>query len=465
MAAPAASVGTDRAPSRLRRWATRDRAVIALLGGLLAAIHLTCLALQSIEAFHPDLVLMIIEGVVYAVAVKLVWNGRRRVPVGFILGLGLALRLAILFSTPYHSTDVYRYIWDGRVQAAGINPYLFVPNDPALASLRDDAIWPMINRGAYAPTIYPPAAQALFFLTTRIGESVAVMKVAMVLFEGVTVWALLRLLDREGLPRQRVLIYAWCPLPIWEFAGSGHVDAAMIALVMLAVLACRSGRAGWAGTVLGLATLVKLLPVLLLPALWRPLRPSGDRTGRPPWRRWELRLPLAFAATVALGYLPYLGAGKAVLGFLPGYVAEEGVYDGSRFWLLRLLDTETGWMPPSTLYLAISGLGLAALALSLLLRQGFEPRPSYAGALALATAAMFVLTPDYPWYFAWLLPFLCFVRSWAVLWLAVVAFVLYWADPRGPLWMTNLLFGGALAVGAFELARHLTLRYRTGSAA
>src|SRR5439155_24445470 len=55
-------------------------------------------------------------------------------------------RLSILFTAPYLSDDIYRYIWDGRVQAAGINPYRYIPADPALARLRDDKIYPKINR-------------------------------------------------------------------------------------------------------------------------------------------------------------------------------------------------------------------------------------------------------------------------------------------------------------------------------
>src|SRR5207253_5010451 len=103
-------------------------------------------------------------------------------------------RLSLLFSAPYLSDDIYRYVWDGRVQAARINPYRYIPADPALAQLRDDKIYPRINRRDYAHTIYPPAAEAVYFLTTRISESVTWMKATMVLFEGIAVWAIAQLL-------------------------------------------------------------------------------------------------------------------------------------------------------------------------------------------------------------------------------------------------------------------------------
>src|SRR3954453_21398147 len=104
------------------------------------------------------------------------------------------MRLALLFVEPYLSSDIYRYIWDGRVQAAGINPYRYIPTDDALHGLRDEAIYPLINRAHYAPTIYPPAAQLVYLAATRISESPQFMKAVMVAFEGLAVFALLQLL-------------------------------------------------------------------------------------------------------------------------------------------------------------------------------------------------------------------------------------------------------------------------------
>jgi hypothetical protein len=108
-----------------------------------------------------------------------------------------------------------------------------------LADLRDDKIYPRINRRDYAATMYPPLAQFTYLLTTRISESVTWMKATMLLFEVVTIWALLHLLTSFGLSRERVLLYAWHPLIVWEVAGSGHVDAIVIAFICLALLAPR----------------------------------------------------------------------------------------------------------------------------------------------------------------------------------------------------------------------------------
>ena len=110
--------------------------------------------------------------------------------------VAIACRLVALFAEPYLSSDIYRYVWDGIVQHAHISPYRYVPGDPALAFLRapHQDIFDNINRRDYAHTIYPPAAQALFYLITWISPTVTFMKTVMVLFEGVTMYALITLL-------------------------------------------------------------------------------------------------------------------------------------------------------------------------------------------------------------------------------------------------------------------------------
>ena len=203
---------------------------------------------------------------------------RHALPV--ILGVGLAARLLVLPATPLNSTDAYRYVWDGRVQAAGINPYRYVPADPALMPLRDApshpgpdpaAIYPNVNRAEYAPTIYPPAAQAIFAATGLLRFGLVGMKAAMLGFDLLTAAAILLILRAAGRPATHVLVWAWNPLVIWEFANGGHIDSPAIAFTALAVLAAIHTRATWSGIAIGLAVATKLLPAAIFPALWRPL--------------------------------------------------------------------------------------------------------------------------------------------------------------------------------------------------
>jgi len=177
-----------------------------------------------------------------------------------VLVFAALLRLSPLTAEPRLSDDIYRYVWDGRVQAAGINPYRHIPAEQPLAGLRDEAIYPKINRRDYAPTIYPPLAQMIFFATTRVSESVAWMKLTMVAFEAAGLWAVVWLLASWGLPPQRVVLFAWHPLAVWEIAGSGHLDALMICFVCLALVARRRDREGLTGAMLACAALVKFYP-------------------------------------------------------------------------------------------------------------------------------------------------------------------------------------------------------------
>lgn len=412
------------------------------MAGLLVAVHGVAVWLQLVDAEHAQIVSVLIEGLVYTGAAYLSMTARLTASPGMILAIATVLRISLLFFEPYHSTDIYRYVWDGRVQDAGINPYLYIPDDHALSGLRDTTIWPNINRADYAHTIYPPAAEALFFLATRVSETTVWMKMVLLAFEAGTIAVLLRLLDGENLPRQRILLYAWSPLPVWEFSGGGHVDAAMMACAVTAVLLRRRGVDFAAGAALGLAILVKLFPLVLAPALWRP-----------PQRR----LPLACVMVIALGYLAYSGAGAKVLGFLPGYVGEEGIGDGHGFWLVSLSARVAGVVIPALVYLAAAAALMGAVALRILLRPEV-PGAIFANCLALAATGMVVLSPAYPWYFCWLVPFLCFVPSVPVFWLTGSAVVLYWGSISDFPWMPDIVYGGYVVAAAADFARRFFIR-------
>ena len=363
-------------------------------------------------------------GLCYAAAVALTQRQAlpRRPALLTVLGAAAVMRLLTLVSPPLLSTDLYRYVWDGRVQAAGINPYVYLPADPALAALRDtgagpEAIYPNINRADTAPTIYPPAAQAIFAAIGLSWPTIWGVKAAMLAFDALAIGAALLLLRAARLPPERVLIYAWNPLPVWEFAGGGHIDAAALALSALAVLAAVRRRPAWAGAALALAVLCKLLPAALFPAIWR---------------RWDLRTPLMCAAVIAAGYACYAGAGWRVLGYLPGYASEERLSTGGGFFLLRLLGIlgpVPGWATPA--YLAAALAGLLALAAWVSLRAPLPADPAARAfmisrdAVWLTAAVMAALSPHYPWYFTALTIPSVLAPAPSVLWLTLSAPVLY----------------------------------------
>lgn len=422
-----------------------------LLAGLLLAGETVGLAAQ----YHRDLTGFIIaatlQGAVWAVAATVVTRRSDEKPgLLLILAIAIVLRLGALTAPVFLSDDVYRYIWDGRIQAAGINPYRYIPTDPVLAPLRDEAIFPNINRNNYAPTIYPPVAQMLFWLATRLGETVLAVKLIFVAIEAVGIGALLLVLRATGAPKEHILLYAWHPLPVWEIAGSGHVEAAVVAFVALALAAAVTGRRAWSGAMIGAATLVKFFPVVLVPALWRPARSNlGD------WR-WLA----AFIAVIVVAYLPYIGVGSRVIGFLPGYVAEENLASGGGFWPLDL--ARRAVPVPLAAYLGLAVTVVAGLAIAAL-RRPSNRLSTLPWATVLATAALFFASPHYPWYFVWLVALLCVAAWWPAWWLTLTAVLLYWNAKTGdiPLWVGFTVYAGFVILCCADIARRFLFAART----
>lgn len=396
------------------------------LGILLLVCEIGIFAAHSHDHFYWILFWLLISGIPFLLAVWLVFR-RSAFPRNtfwiIFIAAGLFRVLLLPLDPPRLSTDIYRYIWDGRVQGSGVNPYLFRPVDPQLARLRDNAIYPRINRKEYAHTIYPPVAQMFFLIATRVTQSVVGFKTIFIVIDLVTIGLIAATLRAVGQPAERVIAYAWHPLPIFEFAGSGHVDALMIFFIAVALWARVRGKFGLVGFALAAAALVKLIPIVLLPAFYQ---------------RWDRKLPITFAATVVLCYLPYLfGTGVRVLGFLPEYAQEEGLQNGARYYLLLLIDTILGWcgvvhdMPPAV----FNGLALALLAgiaVWVFFRQpplGKETDENkglwISSGFVLAFVFTVLLSSYYPWYYSWLALFLCFVPNSAALALTLIVWPLY----------------------------------------
>ncbi|GAB0117829.1 hypothetical protein [Acidisoma sp. 7E03] len=365
-------------------------------------------------------ILLCVSAGTYFAAVRLVLreDGPRHM-LWLVLGVAALLRVALLTVPPMLSTDIYRYVWDGRVQAQGINPYRYIPADPALSALRDATVYPHINRKEYARTIYPPVAEMAFAAAGRLWDSVTGFRLMALGFEGLGIGAMLLLLPLAGLPRSRILIYAWNPLALWSFASDGHVDAIAVGFLGLALLLRARHRDGWAGAALGAAVMAKFLPVVVAPALLR-----GGRFWRP---------AAAGLLVILLGYALYSGAGRHVLGFLPTYGSEEGLESGQGFWLLAGLGGLVP-LPPvaSALYAGAAAILYGLLSLVLLHRPA-PANDAYrlcqdTGLLIGVTLVL--LSPHYHWYFAWAALPAVVAPSAALIWLATAPLLLI-IDPIG----------------------------------
>ena len=330
---------------------------------------------------------------------------------GIILGAAVLFRVVLLPTPPVLSGDIYRYIWDARILASGGNPYLSAPADFDAPQEKSDALYRHQNR-PLVRTIYPPLAQAAFrVVRVAGGESVTGMKALMLLGDLSSILILMYLLGILGLPRSRVILYAWHPLAAFEIAGSGHVDALAIPLLLLAVLAWLRGQDGAAGIALGAATLVKVYPILLLPAFFSR-------------RRWPLLL--GCGATLLLGYLPYLpGTGWQVLGHLPRYLADPNeVFNPSLMGLVLFL----GWRLGTAPVLWASWIGRLALlgTLGWLARSRAEtPHDLLARIFLVGGAATLLTLTLHPWYLLWLVPFLAIQPRLAWIYLSAAVVLSY----------------------------------------
>ena len=389
-----------------------------------------------------------------------------------ILGIAGLCRLATLFADPYLSSDIFRYVWDGIVQHAGINPYRYVPAAPELAFLRDASegnIYPAINRATYAHTIYPPFAQAFFWLVTFISPTLTMMKTAMVLCEGVTVWSLLWLLRALGQRLEQIILYAWAPVLIWEIAGSGHLDSLAMALIGLALVARYQKRPVLTGLLLALAVLTKLYPLVLFPALY--MRRSQDGAA-PSARGIEWKMPATMLAIIVVAYAAYSSVGSMVFGFLGGYAEEEGMTSGTRYFLLELTQRLPGLHHlPSAAFLLFAAaifIGISVWAWNTAspeetdatanrsapispLTEQLQPHHAAAflpPAFALAAALMLLFSPHYAWYIVWLIPFFTLLPNLPALCYLMGFFYLYTtalAAPGPRMFLANEILYGIVA--------------------
>jgi len=364
----------------------------------------------------------------------------RKVPlrsaVALILLGGIAVQLAAVSAPPQNSNDLYRYIWDGRVQAAGVDPYAYVPTARQLTGLREEFLFhpgaeycvsqayvasdpaaelaagcTAINRPT-VPTIYPPVAEAYFLGVHYLpgGSDSSTPIQATTALVAVLVTALLLFgLRRLGRDVRTAALWSWCPMVALEAGNSAHVDVVAAGLAAAAILVLATARTTrrtiLGGILLGLAIATKLTPVLTVPALLR--------------RRWFTVAAAASSAFIAV-YVPHLLAvGSKVIGFLPGYLQQEDYTSGTRYGIIGLVVT-------GPLASAMAVLILAAVALAVL--QFGDPDRPWQGAVVMTAAALAVTTPRFQWYALLLVMLVAF--DGRLEWLAFAAGGYYAAEPN-----------------------------------
>ncbi len=337
---------------------------------------------------------------------------------------------------PGADDDIHRYVWDGRIQRLGYNPYLVMPGDPAVAALHTDETRTLNHPDLASP--YPPGALLFFRAVTAIHESVFALKVAFVVCDFAIIFVLLDVLRNSGQGAHWVLAYAWHPLLAIEVAGSGHIDIVGTLLLVISVAALGRRWRTVAAVAFALAVGVKFLPIVLLPLYWKRVR---------------LRDGALAAIVLALLYTPFLNHGRIPMGSLSTYVQSFRFNDPVFALLERLVSPQV----------AAGCAVLAGLLIATLLRGKSAAWSSDAFAWPMA-ASLLCAPVIYPWYLLWLLPFLRSVGTLPiVIWTVSIIPTYYvwhlraigrpWAVPG---WIMLLEYGTVIVAGAIVVCRRTT---------
>ncbi|MGI9023209.1 MAG: glycosyltransferase family 87 protein [Acidimicrobiales bacterium] len=360
--------------------------------------------------------------VAFAVAAWAVLRLPRRMAVTVVLAGAVLFNVAALTQGPQTSDDLYRYTWDGKVAAEGIDPYRYPPDDPRLVALRDPWLWPdaagcasldrpagctRMNRPS-ARTIYPPVAQVWFrglYEVLPDGSRHKGLQVVHGLVGlGLTV-LLMAVVANLGRNPAVAVLWAWSPLAVAETVMDAHVDVLALVAVAGALWALERRRPALGGGLLGVAVAIKLIPGVLLPA---------------GLRNKPVRVLAAAGGVVGLSYLPHvLAVGPKVLGYLPGYLQEEGYSKGGRFVLLGLVGLR------GTVAKVVAVALLAAAAGLVALRR--EPPSVITRSRWMLLAVFLVVTPVQPWYAGLLVVVAVLDGAWELLAVAAAAYPLYFA--------------------------------------
>ena len=401
------------------------------------------------SAIHFYVFLFAILSALYLIGIYLIFKYRSRERHSnalsmIILIFALGFRASLISADPaVLSKDMYRYIWDGRIQQNGINPYLYPPDAEQLNKLRDDKVYPNINRKPYR-TLYPAGAQLFFRLLHMIaGDSVIGYKALMTLFDLLTLFVLMALLRTYGFEKTRLFIYAWNPLVIFEIAYSGHLEGITVFFMVLAFYLNATNKNLLGVVALAISSATKLYPAIFLPTLLNP----GQR----------VKGILCFTLAIVLLYVPFLTAGSKVSGFLPIYLQnpDESFNLGIKYFMMKML-------PQLNYYLLSKVFLLAVTAVGLFIFFKNKQKHQVLWYAYLLTGLLMVLMPAslHAWYLIILIPFLSFYPAvaWLFFSIAVTLSYLKYVSPAGimPKGVLMLEYGPlfTLLAGGYMLNRY-----------
>ena len=415
------------------------------LGAVILVALVICSHSSGGTGSPSSLIPLLVAGVAYLFAIREFFHARKypRHIVLVCLALAAIWQITFFMTPPGADDDVHRYLWDGRVQRLGFNPYEVIPADPALAGLHTPETRGLNNPEVSSP--YPAGAQLFFRAVTAIHESIFAFKIAFVICDVAIVFLLLQMLRRNGEAEHWVLAYAWHPLVATNVVGSGHVDILGVLLLLVSIAALARSWRIIAAIAFAMAVAVKFLPLVLAPLYWRRVR-TRDAT---------------IAALVFVGlYLPFLRDWRTPGWHLPigsiGTFVQRFRFNGPVFGMLQHL------VNPQIAAGVALALGLATAAW---FRRRTESRNGEQWAWPMA-ASLVCAPVVYPWYLLWLLPFLRSISTvplivWSIS--ILPTYIVWYLRSHGYEWYVPT-WGLWLEYGSIAIAAAIMLFRRTPNA-
>ncbi len=316
------------------------------------------------------------------------------IPVNYIFSLiavALILRIALISFHPIGSDDYYRYVWDGKVLANGINPYEFAPNDTALTKLHSSIIPARVNYPDMK-TIYPPLAQLFFYLSYKIGgESFIGIKLLLFLFDLMTMFGIFLIIKKLKMDYKNILIYVLSPLPLFQFFIDAHVDGFGLPLLIFAIFFYIDNKKTLSYIFIGLSICVKPLGLILLPIIFFNEKAFSER----------IKAIIIPVAITALMYIPFIFTGSPFQALMQ--FTENWTFNGIIFDLLDSFIRDN-----QKTRLICAALLLISYLPVVLSRKDFTIK------IYLSLFLLFIFSPIvHPWYLSWLIILLPFIPRWS----------------------------------------------------
>jgi alpha-1,6-mannosyltransferase len=373
---------------------SREKPTLSLFIFCISAIALGLLS-QHLPFFNPVIrysALFIVTSLFFFLLCRVLPDVEiREKKLLILLLLAVFIRASYLTGQVIGSDDVYRYIWDGKLQSNGINPYMFAPDSHAFDNLRSSLFPASVNHPGLR-TLYFPFSEWIFFSAYQISsESIWGLKLLLLISEIVSLYGILLLLKRLKQPLKYSLLYAFCPLPVFQFAVDCHLDGFGLPLLIFGILLYLNGKVGLSSLLFGLSISVKPITAVLVPIIF---------INEPGWKN-RIKVLLIPLSVVFLQFVPYLQATDPFNGLFE--YARNWSFNGAIFEILNMYFEDN---QKSRLLCAV--LLMPILVLVLFSKKPFHQKIFYSFFFVLLFSPVV-----HPWYVAWIAVLIPIARNWS----------------------------------------------------